>query len=188
MRMVPDLPGQEIEQRLVDILGVGPVDVVWATCKLDEPHILHQIRQTPTGGVVQTVPSGLMRGSRSGWGEHMPIMQDDHFPNLCGCLRSGKSRCCTATAPSREHGSSLKTHLLGDPCPRRSSCGEVDGRLDSRVVRKARLHGPPVPQPDRASGRPQAHMITAMSSSADERTLSMIGSVESQSEGCGDST
>ena len=44
-----------------------------------------------------------------------------------------------------QHDSSLKTHLLGDPRPRRLSCGEVDGRLDSTVASKARLHGPPNP-------------------------------------------
>ncbi|MGH3866103.1 MAG: saccharopine dehydrogenase family protein [Pseudonocardiaceae bacterium] len=46
-------------------------------------------------------PDGLMRGSRSGWGKCMPIMQDDHILNLYRCLRPGRSRCCTTAAPVR---------------------------------------------------------------------------------------
>jgi hypothetical protein len=68
-----------------------------------------------------------------------------HYPPVVRVERTRDEEVTWGGERVRRHDSSLKTHLLGDPRPCRSSCGEVDGRLDSRVATKARLHGPSGP-------------------------------------------
>jgi hypothetical protein len=98
---------------------------------------------------------------------------------VMGCLSLGLREVpgvspspCNGGTVSITHDSSLKTHLLGDPRPRRPSCGEVVGRLDAEGGEKARLCGPPRPHGQLVSRVGlRAYAITVMYSSADDRAF-----------------
>ena len=48
---VPQLIGEEVEEGLVQLIGVRPADVVWSALNLDEPDVAHEVGEASAGGV-----------------------------------------------------------------------------------------------------------------------------------------